>query len=368
MTFAGLKIVLVGPLPPPAGGMATQTEQLARLLRSEGADVAVVAANAPYRPRWIGGVRGVRALFRLVPYVARLRHTLRGADLCHVMANSGWSWHLCAAPAIRLAHSRRVPTVVNYRGGEAATFLARRGESVARTLKKAGALVVPSRFLHEIFGRCGIPSEIVPNIVDLDRFRPRPSPADPADVRLVVTRNLEPMYDVPTALRAFALVRAAMPTARLIVAGTGPELPALVALSEKLGISAAVEFCGRLERDEIAALYRSAAVALNPSRVDNMPNSVLEAMACGVPVVSTNVGGVPFVLRDGVTGLLVDAGDPAAMARAVQRLLGDAALAARIRAAAIEDVQQYGWASVRQRWIDVYASAHAGARVAANAA
>ncbi len=118
-----------------------------------------------------------------------------------------------------------------------------------------------------------------------------------------------------------------------------------------------VDFCGTRDRDEMAALYRSATVVLNPSRVDNMPNSVLEAMASGVPVVSTNVGGVPFILRDDVTGLMVPAGNPQAMADAVLRLLDNPEIASRIAAAATRDVQQYAWTHVRQRWADVYRDA-----------
>jgi glycosyltransferase involved in cell wall biosynthesis len=86
-------------------------------------------------------------------------------------------------------------------------------------------------------------------------------------------------------------------------------LQSLQALAASLGIADAVCFVGRLDRDQVAALYSEADVILNPSRVDNMPNSVLEAMACGLPVVSTRAGGVPHIVRDGVSALLVDAGD-----------------------------------------------------------
>jgi hypothetical protein len=116
MGLAGLHVGLVGPLPPPAGGMANQTRQLAELLRSAQADVSLVQSNAPYRPAWAGRVPVLRALFRLVPYLLRLWRAAGRSDVLHVMANSGWSWHLFAAPAIWVARWRQVPVVVNYRG------------------------------------------------------------------------------------------------------------------------------------------------------------------------------------------------------------------------------------------------------------
>ena len=110
----------------------------------------------------------------------------------------------------------------------------------------------------------------------------------------------------------------------------------------------------------MAALYQSASVVVNPSRVDNMPNSVLEAMASGVPVVSTNVGGVPFILRDNITGLTVPPDNPEAMAAAILRILDDPELAGRLGAAALADVRQYAWPRVRERWMQVYAAAVTG--------
>ena len=97
------RLTLVGPLPPPSGGMANQTRQLASLLAAEGTDVRIVQTNAPYAPAWVGKVPVVRALVRLVPYLFRLWRDVGGADIVHVMANSGWAWHLFAAPAIWIA-------------------------------------------------------------------------------------------------------------------------------------------------------------------------------------------------------------------------------------------------------------------------
>jgi glycosyltransferase involved in cell wall biosynthesis len=252
---------------------------------------------------------------------------------------------------------------VNYRGGEAESFLARSGGIVLKTLRRASALAVPSGFLQDVFGRRGIPSHIVPNIIDVQRFRPASPEGDAATPHLVVARSLEQIYDIPTALRAFALIRQDWPDAKLSVAGSGPELGALTSLRAELGLSESVRFCGRLDRDQMAELYRSACVVVNPTRVDNMPNSVLEAMASGVPVVTTNVGGLPFIVQNGVTGLLVEPGNPAEMAEALRRVLRDPACAKQLRDAALAEVQRYTWPRVRQRWAELYALVLSGARL-----
>mgnify|MGYP001127173653 CR=1 FL=1 len=92
---------------------------LRQLLTAEGLSVSLVQTNAPYRPAWTGRIPMLRALFRLAPYLVRLWRATAEVDVVHVMANSGWSWHLFAAPAVRLASWRGTPVVVNYRGGEA---------------------------------------------------------------------------------------------------------------------------------------------------------------------------------------------------------------------------------------------------------
>ena len=171
--------------------------------------VELLQTNAPYRPAWIGKLRGVRAAFRLVPYLLSIFRAAGKADVVHVMANSGWAWHLVAAPAIRIAHWRGLPVVVNYRGGLAAEFLAGQGARVRRSMRRAAALVVPTRFLQEIFAQYDMPAQTIPNVVDVTTFRPaepRPSTAATAP-HIVVTRNLEQIYGNDVALRAFARVR-----------------------------------------------------------------------------------------------------------------------------------------------------------------
>ena len=320
--------------------------------------MTLVQTNAPYDPQWVASIRGVRALVRLVPYLWNLWNGARRAQVFHVMANSGWSWFLFAAPAILIGKARNIRVVVNYRGGDAGAFLERSGRWVRPVLKRADVVAVPSGFLRDVFRRSGVEAQILPNVVDLNRFRPglrRKGVNDP--VCILVSRNLEPIYDIDTAIRAFALVHKRFPNACLVVTGSGPERERLEALTNELGVRNTVTFTGRLDRDQMTECYRRADVALNPSRVDNMPNSILEALASGVPVVTTDVGGVGQIVRNETTALLVPPGEPEPMARALLRILDDAALAGALRSAGLQEVEQYTWSNVRDRLLLLYVPA-----------
>lgn len=358
--FLSLRVALVGPLPPPSGGMANQTLQLEKLLRNEGVRVDMVQVNRPYHPL-VARLKGVRALFRLIPYLCRLWRICGKVNLVHVMANSGWSWHFFAAPAIWIAHLRGTPVVVNYHGGEARSFLKRAFFWVKPSLDRVNSIIVPSGFLATVFREYSFSPKIVPNVIDFNQFFATPAAASSlcrSDTpRLLVARNLELIYDNSTALRAFKIVRDAVPGAHLTIAGSGPELAALQALGQTLHLGDSVTFTGRIENQNMPQLYRSADIMLNPSLVDNMPISILEALACGIPVISTDVGGVPYLVRHEKTALLVPARDPVAMANAILSLLHNPQQALNLREAGIDLVTQYTWASVRQRLFDVYSEA-----------
>jgi glycosyltransferase involved in cell wall biosynthesis len=288
----GTRIGLIGPLPPPPGGMANQTRQLARLLNAEGMHVELLETNAPYKPAWIERIWGLRALFRLIPYLRILWKTAGEVELFHVMANSGWSWHLFAAPAIWIGWMRGVPVVLNYRGGEIEEFFQKSFHWVRPSLNRVSVIIVPSGYTADVLRRRGFDVRIVKNIIDMRRFAYREGERQvrqqmTGGPHLLVTRNLEPIYDIPTALRVLQQVSRTFPQARLTVCGSGPDRSSLMRLADELGISDAVTFTGNIDNLAIAALYRSADIMLNTSLADNMPVSVLEALACGVPVVST---------------------------------------------------------------------------------
>ena len=316
-----LSIGLVGPVPPPAGGMAMQTLQLKRLLEDRGHKVSLIPVNEAYRPLWIEKLPILRAVFRLFWYRRTLKEKLSELDVVHLMANSGWSFHLFARPAVSVAFSLGVPIIINYRGGGAREFFNKSWKYVAPVFDKASSVVVPSGFLDEVFRDFGQDSKVIPNIVDLSLFQYRKPEMSKRNIVVIVTRNLEKIYDNETAIRAFAQFYQDNPFATLKIAGSGGELSSLENLVGELNIESQVEFLGRLNRADMVALYGEADIMLNPSTVDNMPNSVLEALASGTTVVTTNVGGIPYMVSDEDTVLMVPPSSPEDMAEAMQRLV-----------------------------------------------
>jgi glycosyltransferase involved in cell wall biosynthesis len=341
------QLTIVGPLPPPAGGMANQTAKLAELLRGEGLQVNVIQTNPAYQPAWVGRLPVLRAGVRLWQFFRTLQRELTPqVQLIHLMANSGWSWHLFAAPVIWVAKRKNIPVVLNYRGGYADAFFAKSWRRVEASLRHCAVILVPSTFLQQVFARYGKDSVIVQNVLDTALFVPAPNAGrDAAAPHVVVTRNLEAIYDVASCLRAFAVIQQQFPAARLSIAGTGPELAALQQLVSDLQLQN-VSFVGRLTPQQVAALYQDADLMLNGSLVDNTPNSLIEAMASGVPVVSTDSGGIPQLVTHQKDALLVKAGQPEALAGAALRVLQDEALRQGLIEAGLANAARFSWHKV----------------------
>ena len=200
---------------------------------------------------------------------------------------------------------------------------------------------------------------IVPLGTDPDRFRPG---LDAAALRerfafpdggarwLLTVARLEPHKGVDTVIAALPAIVAQAPDVRYAVAGSGPERERLEKLAHKIGVADRVRFLGEVSDADLPALYNLASVYVGASRraerigVEGFGISLVEASACGLPVVAGNSGGIPDAVRDGETGFLVPPEDTAALSGVVCRLLGDAALARRIGAAGRAAVERhYNW-------------------------
>jgi glycosyltransferase involved in cell wall biosynthesis len=355
-----LRVALVAPSIGILGGQAIQAERLLHAWRN---DPDIEAWLVPVNPPLPGPLRPfvrvkyLRTLITQLSYWPLLLRELRRADVVHVFSASYTSFLLAPLPACLVARLLGKPFVLNYRSGEAPDHLKR--SALARyVLSRADRNVVPSRFLQEVFESFGVSADIIPNVIDLDRFRFRSR--GPLTPRLLSTRNFEPLYNVQCTLRAFAIVQAREPDASLTLVGAGSLDRTLRRLAGRLGLHN-VTFVGAVPPAEMWRYYAAADIYVQTPDIDNMPSSVLEAFASGLPVVSTAAGGVPAILTDGVHGLLAPMGDVGAIAANVLRLLDDQALAARLAHAARETCQRSTWRAVRERWVALYDAALAPA-------
>jgi glycosyltransferase involved in cell wall biosynthesis len=305
----------------------------------------------PFRP--LLAVTLVRTVVTQLCYWPLLIRELRRADVVHVFSASYASFLLAPLPAVLIAKLLNRPVILNYHSGQAHDHLRR--SAVARfALKRCvDRVVVPSTFLREVLAGFGIAAEVVPNTIDLSRFEFRSR--DPLRARLLSTRNFEPLYNVACTLRAFARIQARYPEASLTLVGSGSLERTLRALAADLRLQHVV-FAGLVASSEVHRHYADADLYVQSSSIDNMPLSVLEAFASGLPVVATRVGGVPAILTDGVHGSLVTDDDDAAMATQVIRFVEQPAYARQLAAAARATCSAYDWSVVRDQWLAVYES------------
>jgi glycosyltransferase involved in cell wall biosynthesis len=348
-----LRVALVAPSLGILGGQAVQADRLLRAWRSDAEIEAWLVPINPLPPtafRKLTGIKYVRTLVTQLLYWPLLFRELRRADVVHVFSASYSSFLLSPLPAFLVARLFGKPVFINYRSGEAPDHLARSRIACA-VLRRADTNIVPSSFLRAVFAQFGLRAEVIPNVVDRTRFRfSRRRPIRP---RLLSTRNFESLYNVDCTLRAFRIVQRHHPEASLTLVGAGSEERRLRARAAELQLSN-TRFVGSVPPDEIWRHYADADIYLQTPNIDNMPSSVLEAFASGLPVVSTNAGGVSAILTNGVHGLLAPVDDHETVARQVVRLLTDQALVDRLTDSAFATCNKYTWEALRGEWLSLY--------------
>ena len=335
------------------GGSGVVAAELARCLASRGHRTHVISSDTPFRLRESDAdVRFHRVetpgypLFREPQYLLALANRLvqvahaQRLDIIHAHYAIP---HAAAAYLARqiLAGAGRAPRTITTLHGTDVTILGSDPsyrETVAFCIDQSDAVTAVSASLRADTRRdMPVKSDIVviPNFLDCEFHRRAPDPALRArfcapDEKLVThISNLRPVKQVDAVVRVFAKIRERVP-ARLLIVGEGPELGRTEQLIEQLDVAAHVELIG--EAQDVIALLSISDLFLLPSLQESFGLSALEAMSCGVPVVASNVGGLPEVVLDGVTGFLHPPDAVDRMAQSAIRILSDSDLHARLAA------------------------------------
>ena len=329
--LADLIVCVVGPHYPRPGGVSTQVEAMSRSLRADGVTVRSVDTN-------IRSLRNLGKLGRLLMPAAqlvivpiRLWRASGGADIIHAHLASYWGFYLPMIAVALVRQLRGVPVVASYHGGKAAEFVPANRRTVLPLLKRLDALIASSAFTGRVFEGLGLRPVIIPNVVELEHYQPNPpghgssrlaSPDKPA---LLWIKSMDSAGNPSLMVEAFARVHQALPGATLKMIGDGVLREEAQAQAKTL--DAPIDFAGRVSYTMLKESYAQADVFVISSAVDNQPCTLIEASACGIPVVATAVGGIPDMVHDGVDALLTPPGDAAALADAVLRVVQQPELA-----------------------------------------
>jgi L-malate glycosyltransferase len=349
-----LRVLIVASPPHRIGGQEVQAAGLVSHLGSEGSVKVSFLPIAPLLPgpfALLQRVRYLRTVVQSAAFVALLMARVWRHDVVHVLSASHSSFLISATPPILVARLYRRKAVLNYHSGAVEDHLARWRRTAIPIMRLAHLIVVPSERLARAFDRHGLPARTLPNAIELSRFAFRSR--ETLRPVFLANRSLSRHYNVECVLRAFALIQERTAEAQLIVAGDGPERRPLERLARDLGLHG-VTFLGWVPPARMGELYAAADIYLNGSDVDAAPLSILEASAAGLPVVTTDAGGIPEMVQHGSTAMVVGRGDHVAMAACAHHLLADRRLAGAIIESARRSALEHDWELVRPRWLALY--------------
>jgi glycogen(starch) synthase len=376
-----------GALSDPVGGMQDHTGSLTRGLARRGVAQVVLTARPPTAP-WLERIAPNATVIRVSLPVRRPRRLYslpaaalapwlgRRADLVHVhlgedlailplaaLAAGPWGLPVVLTVHCSLAHTLRVcdarTAILHTLGG----WIEHQGE------RRATATVVLTRRLAELLAAdAGAPTaHVVRRGADRRLFSappgPDPFPALTGDPRVVFVGRIVRQKGVHVLVDAAGRLRT--PGVQVVLVGDGPARARVERQAAALGVSDRVHVTGFVEHDRIPDVLATARLLVLPSFYEELGAVLVEALHAGVPVVASRVGGVPEVVRDGVTGLLVAPGDADALAGAIDTVLSDHALAASMRAAARRHAREYDLGRMTEQIHALYRALPVGARRAA---
>ena len=337
-TSKNLRICITAPFVPFTGGMSTQAEMLSKHLEDEGFIIHRIRTKTATPLK-------LKAFWNILKYA-------RHSDIIHTHCSSYWGF-LPAVMSFIASKLYKKRFIITYHGGEASYFIKKFGFIILPILKRIDTIIVPSDFLREVFNNFGVTTVVLPNMLDVDQYTYAERNSLKPDI--VIVKHLETIYNIEMALKMFRIVKDRFPEARLTIVGGGPQRDVLKKLADELNLKDVV-FTGQIRHDQVSDMYAASDIFIHCSKVESFGMVLLEAAASGLPIVSTNVGGISSIIKNEENGLLVESDDSADMAKKVIYLLEHPREALKLAHNARKLSETYTWDSIRSKLMEIYAT------------
>lgn len=293
-------------------------------------------------------------IFRLVEMLFTTWSKRRSYQVAHIDVFSGKAF-VYAHLSTNLLKWLNKTIVLTLHGGGLPEYANRHPRSFQKVLTRADVVVTPSGYLQTAFSVIRPDIKLIPNPINLQesiyRERSKISP------RLIWVRAFHSVYNPSMAVRVLHFLSAQYPEVHLCMLGPDKgdgSLSKALKLSNELGVRSNLQIVGHVTHGEVPGWLNEADIFINTSNYDTAPRSLLEAMANGLCVVTTNVGGIPLMALDGVEAILVEPDDAHAMASAVANLLQDPAMANKLSRSARFRAEQSDWSSILPNWDELF--------------
>jgi glycosyltransferase involved in cell wall biosynthesis len=289
---------------------------------------------------------------KILRFLDMMKEIIKHRHDCELMivdTYSTWNFYYAMMTAF-FAKRFGIPYIPILHGGNLPDRLDKDERLSNYLFKDSYANVTPSIYLKEAFEKRGYKTTHIKNNIELDmyEFKLRENIAP----KLLYVRSFAEIYNTKMAIRAFEMVLKKYPEATLTMIGPDRDgsLEKTREYAKELGVGDSVVFTGGMNKEEWIELSSESDIFINPTNFDNLPVSIVEAMALGFVIVSTNVGGLPYLIENEKDGLLVDKNDHIAMGNKILRLLKEPQLCKKLSTNARKKAQTYAWSEVKKDW------------------
>jgi len=291
-------------------------------------------------------------LLRYFDFLYQIFKNRKNTELILIDTYSSLNFYFAYSAAV-LSQWLKIPYIPILHGGNLIERVEQFPVMSKKLFHNAAINVSPSKYLNEYFNENGYKTVYIPNNIDISMypFKERKQ----IQPKLLYVRAFHKIYNPTMAVKVLFEISKTYDNATLCMVGPDKDgsLEDVKQLARELNVIDKITFTGRLKKEEWIALSSEYDIFINTTNFDNQPVSIIEAMALGFPIVSTNAGGMPYLIEDNKNGLIIEKEDSNAMVKAIKLLLDNQKLAADFSRNARRSAEEFDWKNVKVKWDNI---------------